>query len=181
MLFWIPWFFCIKGRPQKLCSLQQLNGCVLSMRWTNVCTFNWFLQIPTLTTVSITSESFPWDRRRLIMVSGTFSNSCWSVAQHMHTRPQSHTQLCHPSKQEDVGLSEDRFHVVAMVTAPLSWPDNRSRSNSTQQHPCVLRKLVLTMWLCFKSWKYNTSCLSQCHGTEGHWVRKVIHPSQKSI
>lgn len=40
-------------------------------------------------------------------------------------------------------MLEDRFHVVAMVTAPPRQQDNRS----TRQHACVFRKLVLVMWL----------------------------------
>lgn len=93
------------------------------------------------------------------------------------------TQLCHPSKQEDVGSLEDRFHVVAMVTAPPSWQDNRNSSRGTLQHACVFRKLGLNMWLCFKWWKYITSWGAASLSRPEHWgtLLKVLHPTQKSI
>lgn len=119
----------------------------------------------------------------IILASGIFSNSCRSAGQHAHTRGPYHTHLCHPSKQEDVGLLEDRFHVVAMVTAPPSWQDNR---NSSATCVCFLGSWFLSCG-CVVS-DENTSLvqvlplsLSQGHNTEGHWALKVIPPTQKCI
>lgn len=106
-----------------------------------------------LTTVSITSESLMWNGLKVSFWTAVYSTTVAGV--HDNTRALCHTQLCHPWKQEEVGLVEDSSHVVAMATAPPGRQDKRSSSQSTRQHAFVFRKLLPIMWFCLSD--ENTS------------------------
>lgn len=79
----------------------------------------------------------------IILASGIFSNSSWSVCMTTHVNsappPQSRPTVSSLKTGRCWLVARDRFHVVAMVTAPPNWQDNGGSSQNTWR----------TTWVCF--------------------------------
>lgn len=122
-----------------------------------------------LTTVSITSESLMWNGLKVSFWTAVYSTTVAGV--HDNTRALCHTQLCHPWKQEEVGLVEDSSHVVAMATAPPGRQDKRRLSKHSAT--CICFKEVASYHVVlFKWWKYITGFPRLSRSRPQHWATR---------